>query len=254
MGFAMLRGWLGAGMAPESITVLDPAPAAALTEAAANGVVLNCMPASHPETIVLAVKPQKVGEIVKTLAVLAGPDTLVISVMAGKTISDLRKLCPGTNAFVRAMPNLPAQVGNGMTVAFAAPQTAAAQRACASELLGACGQLEWLETEDWMNAATGVSGSGPAYLFYIAECLTVAGIAQGLPAPLAERLARATISGAGALLSLDSRAAAQLRADVTSPAGTTEAGLRILMDDGILQRLITDTVAAAGARACELAG
>ncbi len=252
----MLRGWLAAGVSPNAVTVIDPAPAAELeafrTEAR---FALNRPPvASAGQVLVLAVKPQMAGELADTFRALMQADTLVLSIMAGKTLSDLAQLCPGAGAIVRAMPNLPAAVGAGATVGVISAGATAEQRATAEKLLGSTGAFEWLADEVLIDAATGLSGSGPAYLFYLADCLTDAGVAAGLPRDVAERLARATIAGAGEMLRVSEKSAAELRRDVTSPAGTTEAGLRVFMKDDILQDLVTGTVRAAADRARELAG
>jgi pyrroline-5-carboxylate reductase len=253
MGSAMLRGWIASGIDPGAIHVMTPRPDEALLALAAEcGIRVNPpLTARAGQVVVLAVKPQRVAEIADQIATIATPDTLIISVMAGKTMADLRTLLPGVPSFVRAMPNLLAAVGSGMTVAVA--DCSAAQRVLAERLLSSTGAFEWLHDEALMDAATGVSGSGPAYLFYIAVCLTSAGIAAGLPADVAERLARATVAGAGAMLAPDGPSAAQLRRDVTSPNGTTQAGLERLMADGVLMKLVEQTVAAAAMRARELA-
>lgn len=255
MGSAMLHGWIAGGVRPSRITVVDPTPSVELGAYTADaGIALNTAigPAST-RTIVLAVKPQKVAELRDTLASIVTRDTLVISIMAGKTISDLARLAPGTEAFVRAVPNLPAAVGCGATIAIASARCAQGQLDVAAYLLGSTGMFDWIDDEALMDVVTGVSGSGPAYFFYLADCLTEAGVAAGLPAAVAERLARATVTGAGEMLRLSDKSAAALRRDVTSPAGTTEAGLRILMADGAMQALMTETVAAATHRARELA-
>jgi len=256
MGSALLRGWIEAGVPAGHITVIEPKPGPDLvTSSTAAGFVLNGRLRSRPrQSIVLAVKPQKSSELTADIQSIAADDTLVISIMAGKTISDLRRLCPGIRAVVRAMPNLPAAVGRGMTVACADPNCTQEHLQAARQLLGSTGRLEWLNDEALIDAATGVSGSGPAYLFYIADCLARAGVAAGLPGDVAERLARATVSGAGELLHASSKSAAELRNDVTSPAGTTEAGLKVLMKDDLLQAMLTGTVEAAMRRARELAG
>jgi pyrroline-5-carboxylate reductase len=152
------------------------------------------------------------------------------------------------------MPNLAASVGEGATVAFAEGNYGENQRGRTCELLEAVGLLEWLPSEHLIDVATGLSGSGPAYVFYFADCLTQAGIAAGLEAGTAERLARATVSGAGLVLKTSSKSAAQLRSDVTSPAGTTEAGLKVLLSEGQLQKMVCATVEAASTRASELSG
>jgi pyrroline-5-carboxylate reductase len=256
MGSAMLRGWIGAGVAPQRVIVIDPTPTPALLAYQAEAsFALNPPPEGLAGTVVvLAVKPQKVPELEGSLRLVLQPETLVVSIMAGKTLADLASLCPGAGGLVRAMPNLPAAVGAGATVAVASATTSRDHRATAARLLGVTGLFEWLDTEGLMDAATGLSGSGPAYLFYIAECLAQAGVEAGLPLAIAVRLARATITGAGEMLRQSAQSAADLRRDVTSPAGTTEAGLRVLMGDDALQSMFTTTVRAAARRAGELAG
>jgi pyrroline-5-carboxylate reductase len=256
MGSALLRGWIEAGVSPDRITVVEPDPGPDLLAfRTAAGFALNGQLLSRPrQSIVLAVKPQKSSELTANIASIAADDTLIISIMAGKTVGDLRRLCPGIRAVVRAMPNLPAAVGRGMTVACADPNCTREHLEIARQLLGSTGQLEWLDDEALIDAATGLSGSGPAYLFYIADCLAHAGVEAGLPGDLAERLARATVSGAGELLHTSSKSPAELRKDVTSPAGATEAGLKVLMKDELLQTILTGTVEATARRARELAG
>ncbi len=253
MGSALLRGWIASGISPASITVVDPAPSEDLLAFGEEmGVAVNGpVEASAEQTLVIAVKPQKVSEL-SSIQALIRDDTLIISIMAGKTVSDLYRLFTGTSAFVRAMPNLPAAVGRGATVAYAACNPA--QKDVATRLLQGCGGLDWLSDERLIDVATGVSGSGPAYLFYLTDCLAHAGVAAGLPADVAERLARATVTGAGEMLRQSPKTAAELRDEVTSPGGTTQAGLRILMRDEVLQDLMTGTVAAAVHRSRELAG
>jgi pyrroline-5-carboxylate reductase len=256
MGSALLRGWLASGVDARDINVVDPAPMPELAElAGASGFALNApIEARAGQTLVLAVKPQKIAELAAQYGQMAGEDTLIVSIMAGKTLADLARLFPRTSSFVRAMPNLPAAVSRGAAVAAASGGCTPARRASAERLLGSTGTLEWLDAEALIDAATGVSGSGPAYFFYLCDCLTEAGLAAGLPYPIAERLARQTIAGAGEMLRVSEKSAEQLRRDVTSPAGTTEAGLKVLMADGLVAGLIERTVAATTARARELAG
>jgi pyrroline-5-carboxylate reductase len=256
MGSALLRGWLSSGIEAGDINVVDPYPSPELDALAREaGFAVNApIIARAGQTLVLAVKPQKIAELATEQAALAGGDTLIVSIMAGKTIDNLAQLFPRSASFVRAMPNLPAAVGRGATVAVASSGCTPAHRDLAERLLGSSGTLEWLEDEALIDAATGVSGSGPAYLFYLCDCLTEAGLAAGLPYPIAERLARQTIAGAGEMLRVSEKSAEQLRRDVTSPAGTTEAGLKVLMADGLLAGLVDRTVAAAAGRARELAG
>jgi pyrroline-5-carboxylate reductase len=255
MGSALLQGWLKLGLEPARVHVLDPAPSPELQAfCAARGVKLGA-PAMPPEVLVLAIKPQTLASAALGLAPLTAPTTLVISILAGKTLKTLAEHLPSAGAFVRAMPNLPAAIGAGITGAVADPAVTPAQRQKAQALLAAGGRVEWLGEEDLIDAVTAVSGSGPAYVFYLAECLAEAGIAQGLPPTVAEQLARATIEGAGALLAaLPEATAAKLRADVTSPGGTTEAALAELKGGDAFAELIGRAVAAARRRAQQLSG
>ncbi|SMH36952.1 pyrroline-5-carboxylate reductase [Azospirillum agricola] len=255
MGAALLRGWLAQGVAGRSVTVLDPNPAPDLLALAGEtGVRLNPAETGAADILVVAVKPQLVAQAAPAVQPWLSADTLVVSIMAGKTLADLRALFPTAGSHVRAMPNLPAAVGRGATVAVAAPGTPAAAVERSHRLLTAVGGLEWLEDEALVDAATAVSGSGPAYVFYMVECLTRAGTEAGLPPEIAERLARATVEGAGTMLGVTGQPAAELRGNVTSPGGTTQAGLSVLMADGTMQALLSATVRAAAARARELGG
>jgi pyrroline-5-carboxylate reductase len=250
MGGALLQGWLERGFDAARINVLEPDPSPQIKAFAARGVVL-AMPAAPPSVIVLAIKPQMLDAVAPALAPLTNEATLVISILAGKTISNLSQHFAG--AIVRAMPNLPAAVGCGITAAVAAAKVTPAQRRTADALLSAVGRVEWLSDERLIDAVTAISGSGPAYVFYLAECLAKAGIEAGLPGDLAMRLARATIEGAGALLSRQPDVSvAELRESVTSPGGTTAAALAVLKGEGGLEKLIAEAVAAAKLRAQEL--
>ena len=258
MGGAMLEGWLKLGLDGAGIVVIDPAPAAdmlALCEKA--GVRVNPPPAglTPPETLVLAVKPQMLDAAAAGLEALAGPETLLISIIAGKTVANLQARFPRARAIVRCMPNTPAAVGRGVTGAFASPGLNAGHKSTANALLAAIGGVVWVEDEGLIDAVTAVSGSGPAYVFYLTECLARAGEAQGLPADLAMRLARATVEGSGELMFRDPASQPEtLRKNVTSPAGTTAAALDVLMADDGLAPLMTRAVAAARRRAGELSG
>jgi pyrroline-5-carboxylate reductase len=257
MGGAMLEGWLSVGLAPGALTVVDPQPSddvAALCRA--RGVMLNPESATTdgPAVAVLAIKPQMLEAASPGIAQLVGPGTLVVSILAGKTIADLRARIPDARAVVRAMPNLPASIGRGATGAFANGETSAEQRAVAQTLLASIGTVEWVDDEGLIDAVTALSGSGPAYVFHMVECLARAGAAAGLPGDLAERLARATVAGAGALLADSPLPAATLRENVTSPGGTTAAALEVLMAADGLDPLMRKAVAAAKRRAEELAG
>lgn len=253
MGGAMLEGWLAGGLPPGRVGVIDPDPSADLVS---RGLVLDPAEAAAtpPEVLVLAIKPQTLDSAGPDLASFAGPNTLVVSILAGKTLADLARALPEAGAFVRAMPNLPASIGRGATGAYAGPGTTPRQREVANGLLGANGLVEWVDREELIDAVTAVSGSGPAYLFHLVECLAAAGVAAGLEAGLAGRLARATVTGAGALLESSGLDAVQLRRDVTSPGGTTQAALEILMSDHGLGPLMREAVAAAKRRAGELSG
>ena len=254
MGGAMLQGWLSLGLDPAKISVFDPQPAAELLALADKGVAFNPPKASvRSSVVVLAVKPQIAADMTKDFTALAGKDTLVLSIMAGKTISFLRGGFPDA-AIVRAMPNTPAAIGRGITVAVADANVTAQQRAVADRLLSATGAVEWTENEGLMDAVTAVSGSGPAYVFLLAETLAQAGEAAGLPKVLAQKLARATVAGSGELLHRSDSDPATLRQNVTSPNGTTAAALEVLMHDDGLAALMRRAVAAAAKRSRELAG
>jgi pyrroline-5-carboxylate reductase len=255
MGLALLEGWLRLGLAPARVAVLEPLPSPTIKELSARGLSLN--PDLHAlggvDVIVLAVKPQIAAEAIATIAALVCPTTLVVSIMAGRTLQFLSAATAGAGALVRAMPNTPAAIGRGITVAV--PQRAeAAQRDLAHRLLSATGAVEWIEDERLMDAVTAVSGSGPAYVFLLAEALAQAGAAAGLPPALAERLARETVAGSGELLHRSPRPASALRENVTSPGGTTAAALDVLMGKNGLAPLLRDAVAAATARSRRLAG
>ena len=258
MGGAMLEGWLKLGMKGDGIVVLDPAPAQATIDLCAQHKVRLNPPLAElqpPQTLVLAVKPQYLDAAAPGLVALAGAETLVVSIIAGKTIADLAARLPRAKAFIRAMPNTPASVGRGITGAAGNSAVTGQQRARAGTLLRAIGQLVWLDSEALIDAVTALSGSGPAYVFYLCECMARAGEAAGLPADIAMKLARATVEGAGELLfQAHDVTPAQLRINVTSPAGTTAAALEVLMGGDGLEALMTRAVAAAKRRAGELAG
>lgn len=255
MGGAMLRGWLDLGIEAARITVVEPHPAPDI-RALCNerGVVLTASPAPA-SVIVLAVKPQSFDAVASALEPVVDERTLIISVLAGKTIGNIRDRMPSAQAVVRAMPNLAAAVRASITGAIANAAVTPAGRQVAETLLSAIGRVEWLADEGLIDAVTAVSGSGPAYVFYLAECLAKAGTEVGLPADIATRLARATIEGAGALLALMPEVSpVDFRHNVTSPGGTTAAALAVLMDDNTLARLISKAVAEAKKRAGELSG
>lgn len=255
MGGALLQGWLDLGLEAARIRLVEPEPSAmirALCEARGVG---RTLPETPPEVLILAIKPQMLEAAAPALADLANETTLVISILAGKTMQNVLDRLPRARAIVRAMPNLPAAIGCGMTGAVANSAVTPMQRRSADALLSAVGGVEWLADEALIDAVTAVSGSGPAYVFYLVECLAEAGQAAGLPPAMAERLARATIEGAGALLAqMPDQSPAALRASVTSPAGTTAAALDVLMGKDGLRQIIEKAVLAAKKRAGELSG
>ncbi|NEU13529.1 pyrroline-5-carboxylate reductase [Methylobacterium sp. BTF04] len=255
MGGAMLSGWLAAGLDPARTTVIDPQTSDAMRALCAErGIALNPPSAPTGDALVLAMKPQGLDAAAPMLASLVGEKTLVVSILAGKTIANLRARLPGARAIVRAMPNLPASIGRGATGAVASAEVDAGHHAQAHALLASVGLVEWLDDEALIDALTAVSGSGPAYVFLLAEVMAQAGIAAGLPPDMAARLARATVSGAAALLDATDREAELLREDVTSPGGTTAAALAVLMRSGALPDLMREAVDAGRHRAGELSG
>jgi len=255
MGGALLEGWIGLGVDPGRIVVMEPEPTTPITALLARGLRINPDAASvHPDAIVIAVKPQNAPEIMPHAASLMSPSTVVVSIMAGRTIAFLADGLSPEAAIIRAMPNTPASIGRGITVAVSNSRVTAAQQQLAHALLAATGAVEWIADETLMDAVTAVSGSGPAYVFLLAECLARAGEKAGLPMELATRLARATVAGSGELLHRSSVDAATLRHNVTSPGGTTAAALDVLMAPHGLASLMERAIAAATNRGRELAG
>ena len=251
MGGAMLTGWLAGGLDAKRVVVIEPQPSPDISALAANGIRLNPKDAGTADTLVVAVKPQMFREAGPALKQLVGANTLVVSIMAGTPIAVLEQVCGGM--VVRAMPNTPAAIGRGITVAVAAKNVSAAQRATADALLRATGSVEWVDDESLMDAVTAVSGSGPAYVFLLAEELARAGVEAGLPADLATKLARETVAGSGELLHRSEQDSATLRQNVTSPGGTTAAALEVLMGKDGMQPLMIRAIAAATKRSKELA-
>ena len=254
MGAALLGGWLVAGISPRDIAVVEPHPSEALRILAAEtGFTLNGAP-KPARTIVLAIKPQLLDQAAPNIAPWLDSDSLLISILAGKTIADLAARLPARN-IVRAMPNTPAAIGRGITGAFANSHVTRAQHDMAQKLLSGVGAVEWVGSEQAIDAVTAISGSGPAYVFLLVEALAQGGEALGLPGDLAMRLARATVEGAGELLHRAPEFSAEtLRKNVTSPGGTTQAALDVLMARDGLAALMARATAAAAKRAEELAG
>lgn len=258
MGQAMLQGWLGLGLDPAKVTAIDPlldqqgcaslAEKGVRQEKGPDGVL-------PPEALILSIKPQTLDSAAPGLRPLIGERTLVLSILAGKRISDLAARLGEAAMIVRAMPNTPAAVGRSISALVASASVGDRQRAMAEALLAAIGRVEWLADEALIDAVTAVSGSGPAYVFLLAECMAAAGARIGLPPDLAMRLARATVEGAGELLFREPQTDAQtLRRNVTSPAGTTAAALDVLMAKDGLAPLMERAIVAAARRAGELAG
>lgn len=253
MGGAMLDGWIARGLAPKRIVVIEPQPDKAVKALARRGLKLNPKgKAIEASAIVIAVKPQSAPEALPPLGAYVGKSTLVLSIMAGRTIGFLEKSLPPDSAIVRAMPNAPAAIGRGISVMVANAKISARQRKQATDLLAAIGKVEWASDEALMDAVTALSGSGPAYIFLLTEAMTKAGIAAGLPPELSAKLARETVAGSGELLHRSDLDAATLRQNVTSPGGTTAAALEVLMGPGGFDELLTRAIAAATRRGREL--
>ncbi|RTL72104.1 MAG: pyrroline-5-carboxylate reductase [Hyphomicrobiales bacterium] len=257
MGLALLSGWIARGLPASQVIVQDPSPPpAALEFLGKHGIVSKAAvePSSTPIAVVLmAVKPQIMADVLPGIAGHVGPKTVVLSIAAGKTIASFERALPAGAAVVRAMPNTPASVGRGITVAVPNAHVTPAQRAACEGLLAAVGEVAWTSAEGDLDAVTGVSGSGPAYVFYLAECMTAAGIAQGLSPDLAQKLARWTVAGAGELLHRSPLGADTLRQNVTSPNGTTYAALQVLMAEDGMRPLLVKAIEAATRRSRELA-
>jgi pyrroline-5-carboxylate reductase len=257
MGGAMLDAWIERGLDPAGVTIIDPGLPGDHRDAyqKQGARVFDSAEAAGgepPHVLVLAVKPQAMDAVLAPAAWLAGPRTLIVSIAAGIQLDRLIPAFGPNQPIVRIMPNTPAQVGAGISVACAGAAVDSASRELVDAMLAAIGLVEWVEDEDLMDAVTAVSGSGPAYVFLLAECLAEAGRAAGLPGPLAERLARQTVIGGGALLAASCDPAARLRENVTSPGGTTEAALSVLRGENGLERLLTDAVKAARDRSIAL--
>ena len=252
MGGAMLAGWRERGLS--AAVAVDPAqPAAPGAEVTVVADAAGIPPGFAPAAVVLAVKPQNADAMLPLYARYAG-SAVFLSIMAGKTLAGMGRLLGGGARIVRAMPNTPAAIRQGITVACAGASVDAAQRALCDTLLQAVGQVAWVEDEGLLDPVTAVSGGGPAYVFLLAELLEQAAIAQGIPAGLARLMARQTVAGSGALLAASSEDAAVLRRAVTSPKGTTERALAVLMAEDAWPALVDRAIAAATARSRELAG
>jgi pyrroline-5-carboxylate reductase len=251
MGGAMLSGWLANGVPAASLLVQEPTPSPDLAAwCHANNVSLapTQNPYRSPSVLIMAVKPQLMGEVFPPLAKHAASHTITLSIAAGKTLASFEQHLHANAPVIRAMPNTPAAIGRGMTVLCANPHVTQPQRALCHQLMAAVGEVGWVDDEALMDAVTAVSGSGPAYVFMLAEAMAQAGINAGLAPELAMQLARATIAGSGELMRQSPETAETLRKNVTSPGGTTAAALDILMANDGLTPLMIRAIAAAVAR------
>jgi pyrroline-5-carboxylate reductase len=257
MGSALLAAWLKEGALPQSLTVVETNPVTVKKLAAENIQVVISAEAitEKPDCIVLAVKPQSMDEVISSFR--RKPESqagspLILSIAAGKTLAYFETHL-GKSPVVRAMPNTPALIGKGISALCANAMASDAQRQLAQALLGAAGETVWLDDESKMDAVTAISGSGPAYVFLFMEALIEAGRAQGLPEETARKLVLATVRGSAKLARKSADSLEQLRKNVTSPGGTTEAALKVLMKDDALKALIHEAVAEAVKRSRELA-
>jgi pyrroline-5-carboxylate reductase len=252
MGLALARGWIAGGLPPAQLVLVDPKPSEQTAAFAREHDIrlLESPIGILTHVMVLAVKPQVMKEVMAEIAPAVGPHTLVLSIAAGINIATIARGL-STERIVRSMPNTPAQVGKGITGAVG-HKISAEDKETAESLLRAAGQVIWFDAEGRLDAVTAVSGSGPAYVFYLVEALAVAAMRHGLEAGQAMQLARQTIIGAAGLLEADPAPASQLRENVTSPKGTTHAALQVLMAPDGLEQLMDRAVLAAKKRSEEL--
>ena len=256
MGGAMLEGWLKAGADPKKIVAIDPIPPQEVQALLArHGIRHNPAISSitDAEVIIVAVKPQVMDDVLPNLVSLKSSKPLILSVAAGKTIATFAKYFGNDTAIIRTIPNTPAAIGRGITAMSSNPNVTKVQMALATALLSSTGEVVTVADESMIDLVTAVSGSGPAYVFYLTECLANAGVKIGLPADLAMQLARATVAGSGELMRQSGIDAATLRQNVTSPKGTTYAALQILMADDGMEPLFEKAIKAAALRSKELA-
>lgn len=258
MGEAMLSGWIERGIKPTDVMIIEPNDDTAANLRKTYGVTTYSSPdeipaGTSPGFIIFAVKPQMMDKVAHAYARFNSPETAYLSIAAGKTVSYFENALGSDAVIVRSMPNTPAAVRRGITVAFANAHVSDAQRSACDDLLQAVGSVEWTDREGTIDAVTALSGGGPAYVFLLTEVMAEAGKKAGLPDALAERLARETVSGAGELMRQSTESPSTLRINVTSPAGTTAEALAILMADDGMQPLMTKAVAAAKKRSEELA-
>ena len=254
MGGAMLDGWLARGLAAADVVVAEPAEAIRPKKPSLRAVASSSEVSETPEIVVLAVKPQSMDGVLPDLKRFADKGAVFLSIAAGKTLGYFAGHLGKSAKVVRSMPNTPAAVRQGISVATAAPEVSAAEKKRCHELLEAVGQVLWVDDEALMDPVTALSGSGPAYVFLLVEAMAEAGVKAGLPADMAMQLARATVVGSGELLKQSKEPASQLRVNVTSPGGTTAAALQVLMANDGIQPVFDKALAAASQRSKELAG
>jgi pyrroline-5-carboxylate reductase len=255
MGQALVRGWLAKGRAAGSIEVVEAAaPARAVAEQLGVSVAAGVGAVRAADVVVLAVKPNQLGGVLEQCSTLARAGAVFLSIAAGKTIDDIGRSLGARAAVVRAMPNTPAAIGRGIAALVANANANGRQRQLCGELLSAVGSVAWLDDERHMDAVTAISGSGPAYVFLLIECMEQAAVELGLDAALAAQLALATVAGAGAYAAEAQEPPAELRRRVTSPNGTTQAALEVLMAEPGMRELLVRATGAAARRSRELAG
>lgn len=256
MGGAMLEGWLKNGTDPSRIIAVDPSPPGEMKALIDQYAIRHNPPLDtikDAEVVVIAVKPQVMDSVLPNISVLKGSNPLVVSVAAGKKIAVFEEHFGKTAAVIRTIPNTPAAIGRGITAMAANPHVSESQKVLASALLSAVGEVVDVKDEYYIDAATAVSGSGPAYVFLLTECLAAAGVKVGLQADVAMKLARATVAGAGELMRTTGLPAETLRRNVTSPNGTTHAALQVLMAEHAIPEIMDKAIDAATRRSRELA-
>ena len=258
MGGAMAAGWIEKGLDPKQIYIVEPDASTAETLYNQGCKAVRSQqelpPNLEPSIVIFAVKPQTMEYAVPAFSKYRSPATTFLSIAAGKTIAYFKTILGSDAAIVRAMPNTPAAIRRGITVAVSSPNVSSTQKKICNNLLEAIGGVAWVEDEELIDAVTALSGGGPAYVFLLTECMTQAGIDAGLPLDLSAQLAQLTVSGSGELMQQSDETPATLRKNVTSPGGTTAEALKVLMADNGLQPLMTKAIAAATARSKELAG
>lgn len=254
MGGAMLEGWLARGLAASDVVVAEPAEAIRPRKPGLRAVASTSEVNETPEIVVLAVKPQTMDAVLPDLGRFAEAGSVFLSIAAGKTLRYFASHLGAAAKVVRAMPNTPAAVRQGISVATAAKGVSAAEKKRCHELLEAVGQVVWVDDEALMDPVTALSGSGPAYVFLLVEAMAAAGAKLGLAPDMAMQLARATVAGSGELLRQSSEPASQLRVNVTSPGGTTAEALKVLMAADGIQPVFDKALAEASRRSKELAG